>query len=160
MGSGGHGNVAMVMDRSSRAVSIAHALLQARREYDGLFLFAMCNGNARETIHINKRAQPGMRSWLLLFCLARACADQVSVKFQIVSKHEAPLQQDAINKALASQGLVKPVAAKMALVDLNATIVPMQCTPGYYWESSKCVQCQCASLVTSAIATMWFEPLV
>jgi hypothetical protein len=101
-----------------------------------------------------------MRFWLLLFCLSGTLADQIDVKFRIVSKQEAPLQQEAINNALASQGLVKPVAAKLALVDLNATIVPMQCTPGYYWESSKCVQCQCASLVTSAIATMWFEPLV
>jgi hypothetical protein len=85
---------------------------------------------------------------------------QVENPVLVVYMAEYPLDDWSINKALASQGLVKPVAAKMALVDLNATIVPMQCTPGYYWESSKCVQCQCASFATSAITTMWFEPLV
>ena len=101
-----------------------------------------------------------MRGIVLLFCLAHALADTIDVKFQIVSKQEAPLQQDAISRALASQGLVQPVSAKLALVGLNATIIPMQCTSGYYWDSNKCVQCQCASFAASAITTMWFEPLV
>jgi hypothetical protein len=97
--------------------------------------------------------------WIVFLCLAHAFADQIEVKFQIISHHEAPLDQNAINNALASQGLVQPMAAKMALVDLNATIVSMQCMPGYYWETSKCVQCQCASFLMSNVATLWFEPL-
>jgi hypothetical protein len=101
-----------------------------------------------------------MRGIVLLFCLAHALADQINVKFEIISKQDTLLQPETINKALAAQGLVQPVAASLALVDLNATIIPMQCTSGYYWESNKCVQCQCASFAASAITTMWFEPLL
>jgi hypothetical protein len=101
-----------------------------------------------------------MREIVVLLCLSHALADTVDVKFQIITKQESPLQPDDIDRALASQGLVQPVAANLALVDLNATIISGQCTAGYYWESNKCLKCQCASFAASEITTMWFEPLI
>ena len=96
-----------------------------------------------------------MQTVFLLQCLACAALAQLNVEMQIVTRGE--LDDVEIKNAILAQGLVQPVEIKMQLVQLNATIVA--CSPGYYWESSKCAKCQCLSYITSNVTAVSFEPL-